>query len=545
MFSGVLVNDVRPQLPTSTLPWTSSPSWAFSRTEKPIIMVREGTASPVTATEQTPLLATRDIAPTADPTVSGSTTLQGSGSDTPLVDDEDTRKDDDEDRPLPKWQVFWLCFARMVEPMAFFAIFPYVNKMAQENGNLAEEDVGFYSGLIESLFSLTQAMVMILWGKAADRLGRKPVLVFSLVGVSVATSVFGMAKTIWQMILFRCLAGVFAGTIVTIRTMLSELSTPRTQAVAFSWFAISGNVGIFLGPLVGGALADPAHQYPGAFGHVQFFLDYPYAVSSFVISVLGFAGAITTAFFVQETLDKGEPAEEDGVARAKDEPLSIREIVNSPGVGIVLYLFTHIALLAFAYTAVVPVFWFTSVKLGGFGFAPNQISLMMAVAGASQALWLLVAFPPLQRRFGTNAVLRGCAVAYPIFFAIIPLGNILLRNGADTAFWIATPLLLALGSGVSMCFTAIQLAVNDVSPNPRVLGTLNSIALMGSSLVRSFAPALFTSLFALGARTQWLWGYAIWVLMTLIALWFTVASRWLPEKRDRREALEAAPELQE
>lgn len=479
------------------------------------------------ATEQTALLATKDIAPAADPMVSGSTTRQSSsaGTSTSLVSGDG----DDDDRPLPKWQIFWLCFARVVEPMAFFSIFPYINQMAQENGHLADADVGFYSGLIESLFSLTQAVVMIFWGKAADTLGRKPILVFSLIGVSVATSIFGMAKTIWQMILFRCIAGVFAGTIVTIRTMLTELSTPRTQAVAFSWFAFSGNLGIFLGPLLGGALADPAHQYPGVFGHVQFFHDYPYALSSFVVAGLGFVGAFTAAFFVKETLDKGEVAEEDGVVKPTAESLSILEIIKSPGVGIVLYIYSHIMLLAFAYTAIVPVFWFTPVKLGGYGFVPYEISIMLAINGAAQALWLVVVFPPLQHRFGTNGVLRACAVAYPIFFAVCPLGNVLLRLGAERAFWITTPAIQAIFCGVSMAFTATQLLLNDVSPNARVLGTLNSLALTGISLIRSFAPALFTSLFALGANTQWLWGYAIWILMIVMAAWFTFLSRWLPE----------------
>lgn len=57
-------------------------------------------------------------------------------------------------------------------------------------------------------------LVMISWGKAADHFGRKPVLLFSLSGVAVATTLFGFSKTIWQMVLFRCIAGVFAGTIV-------------------------------------------------------------------------------------------------------------------------------------------------------------------------------------------------------------------------------------------------------------------------------------------------------------------------------------------
>lgn len=502
--------------------------------------------STATATERTALLATKDIAPTADPVVASA-----AASD---IHDDTTEEDESDDGPpLPKWQIFWLCFARVVEPMAFFSIFPYINQMAQENGNLADADVGFYSGLIESLFSLTQALVMIFWGRAADRFGRKPVLVFSLIGVSIALSIFGMAKTIGQMIFFRCLAGVFAGTIVTIRTMLTELSTSRTQAVAFSWFAFSGNLGIFLGPLLGGALADPAHQYPRAFGHIQFFLDYPYALSSFVVSLLGFVGAVTAACFVRETLPKTasttpailveEEADNGNTIRKPDDDqsLSIKGILKSPGVGLVLYVYAYIMLLAFAYTAIVPVFWFTPVSLGGYGFTPSQISLLLSINGASQALWLLLVYPRLDRKIGTTAVLRSCALAYPIFFALCPLGNTLLRHGATTAFWIITPPLLALASGVAMSFTAIQLALNNVAPpDPWVLGTLNSMALTGVSVVRAFAPASFTSLFAWGANTQWLSGYAIWVLMVAMALWFTVVSWWLPDTRARKLATTAA-----
>lgn len=497
------------------------------------------------ATEQTPLLAAGDIAPTADPTVSEATTLQGSGAGT-FPESAVGEAEEDDGKPLPGWQIFWICFARLVEPMAFFSVFPYINKMAQENGNLDDSDPGFYSGLIESLFSLTQAFFMIFWGKASDRLGRKPVLVFSLVGVTIATSLFGFSKTIWEMILFRCVAGIFGGTIVTMRTMLAEHSSPRTQAVIFSWFAFSGNLGIFIGPLLGGSLADPAHQYPGVFGHVKFLLDYPYALSSLVVGLLGAISVFTSAFFIEETL-KREPGSEDGIGKPKKEGQGIMDIIKAPGVGMVLYVYGHIMMLALAYTAILPVFWFTPVRLGGFGFSPLQISLMLAVNGIAQASWLLLVFPPLQHRWGTNKVLRATGICYPFFFAICPLGNAILRSGHETAFWISAPPILAIGSGISMCFTAIQLALNDISPSPAVLGTLNALALTGTSLLRAFAPAVFTSLFALGARTQLLDGYAIWVLMLAIALGFTVVSRYMPEPKNkpapREEAQEGAPEV--
>jgi MFS family permease len=450
--------------------------------------------------------------------------------------------DENEDKPLPKAQILLLCYARAIEPLAFFSIFPYVSQMVQDNGHVTDSDIGFYSGLIESLFSLTQACVMLFWGRAADRLGRKPVLVSSLLGMTIATALFGTAQTIPQMILFRCLAGVFSGTILTIRTMVAEHSTTKTQARAFSWFAFSGNLGIFLGPLMGGALASPATQYPNVFGGIAFFEKYPYALSSMTVALVGATAALSSACFVEETLKK-KPIADSGGEEGSDAPkpsgeLSTWELLNSPGVSMVIYTFGHIMVLAFAFTAIVPVFWFTPVHLGGFGFTPLQISLMMGLNGAAQAVWLLLVFPPLQRRIGSNGVIRLCASVYPVFFLLCPVGNVLLRRGTEAsinAFWVFTPVTLVIGCGVSMSFTAIQLALNDVSPSPKVLGTLNALALTGISCLRAFCPALFTSLFALGARTQFAGGYAVWIVLVLLSSGLSFVVKYLPEPKKTRE----------
>ncbi|KAK8066838.1 permease of the major facilitator superfamily [Apiospora hydei] len=474
--------------------------------------------------EQTPLLASAAIAPAQDPDVAGA-----------ICAEDEVAAAAANDKPLPKTQIFLLCYARLVEPVAFFSIFPYINQMIQHVApGIRDADVGFYSGLIESLFSLTQMLVMLVWGRAADRVGRKPVLVASLVGVCCATSIFGMATSLWQMVLFRCLAGVFAGTIVTIRTMISEHSTPRTQARSFSFFAFAGNVGITVGPLLGGVLADPAQQYPSVFGGVRFFEAYPYALPSFAVGVVGLTAVLTSAFFVEETLVKKSKAtvQEEGQRQLAKEK-STWELLKTPGVGIVLYVFAHVMLLAFAYTAIIPVFWFTSVQLGGLAFTKFQIGAFMAMTGVSQAFWLLVVFPPLQHRMGTNGVMRLCANCYPFFLGTNALLNALRRAGFDRVFWVAAPCFLAVGPGVSMSFTAVQLALNDVSPSPAMLGTLNALALTGLSGLRAFTPALFTSLFALGANTQILGGYLVWVILFLLAAGFTVASRYLPEASEK------------
>lgn len=105
--------------------------------------------------------------------------------------------------------------------------------------------------MIESLFSIVQMLLMIFYGRAADRLGRKPVLVWSLTGVGLSMAFFGMGQSLTQMVVTRCIAGAFGGSVVTIRTMISENCNKSNQARAFSWYMFVRNVGIFVGPLIG------------------------------------------------------------------------------------------------------------------------------------------------------------------------------------------------------------------------------------------------------------------------------------------------------
>ncbi|KAH7329467.1 major facilitator superfamily domain-containing protein [Stachybotrys elegans] len=444
--------------------------------------------------------------------------------------------------PLPKFQLLLLCYARMVEPIAFFAIFPFIAQMVQRNGHLPASDVGFYSGLIESLFSATQMFVLIFWGRLSDRVGRRPVLLVSLTGMALGSALFGTAQSLWQMILFRCLAGVFSGSSLIIRTMIAELSTPETQARAFSWFAFSSNLGIFLGPLIGGALADPATQYPGLFKHLPFFQEYPYALPCFVTSIISVSGALVTGMFLEETLHSHD-ADASHSSEPSPKPMSIWELLKYPTIPTVLVLNGQIMLLAFAFTALLPVFLFTPVDIGGLGFPPLYISLYIAAQGASQASWLLLIFPPLQHRVGTKGVLRICAIAYPFFFVGYIVMNALLRQEGHVAhvwFWIVCGVIAVVGPGVAMAFTAVQLAINDASPDTHVLGTLNALALTSSCAIRAVAPGVATALYAAGVSNNILWGQLAWVVLIPLSTLFFAYLKWLPDDKAPKQPINAS-----
>ncbi|KAH7162221.1 major facilitator superfamily domain-containing protein [Dactylonectria estremocensis] len=486
------------------------------------------------ASETTPLLAaSTGGALLADPdtevsTLVGSTTPASIAASTTAAPTSSSGG-----KPLPKLQVFLLCYARLAEPLAFFSIFPYIAQMVQNNGGLAESDVGFYSGLLESLFSVMQMLVMVLWGHLGDRIGRKPVLLYSLAGTTVAPALFGLSGSLTQMFVFRCFAGVFSGGNLIIRTMIAEHSTKETQARAYSWFAFAGNIGIFLGPLIGGVFADPAEQYPGVFGGVKFFEDYPYALPGFAIGAISASAFLTTALFMEETLEKPHADETEAQTAAPQPAMSIWELVRAPGVGFVIWIYGHVMFLAMAFTAIVPVALFTPIKLGGAGLTPTQISIFMAVQGASQAAWLLLAFPTLQHRYGTNGILKACGTVYPFFFVSYIVINLLLRDGSRAAvvwLWILGPIVAVLGPGVAMSFTSVQLALNDAVPSLSVLGTLNALALTLTSGIRSIVPAAATAIYAVGVRGQIFKGHLAWVILIPLAAAFGVACRYLPAK---------------
>ncbi|KZT59576.1 MFS general substrate transporter [Calocera cornea HHB12733] len=373
---------------------------------------------------------------------------------------------------------------------------------------------------------------MLLWGRAADKYGRKPVLVISLAGVAIGSTLFGFSRNVLQMMLLRSFAGIFAGITVTVRTMLSENSNPNNQARAFSFFAFATNLGIFVGPLIGGALSKPCEQYPFIFGKFALFVDFPYLLPCIAAGAMSGAGAILSMFFLKETRPIRDGKTHDHAVPIA--PPSIREILAAPGVLPVIIIFQFAMLLGTAFTAVAPIFFTMSIALGGFGFSPAQISLYLAGCGISQALWLLVAFPPLQRRLGTGNLLRVCAWAWPVAFCFFPLLSALLRNGQTTAFWLIVPLSVIGASGVSMAFTGVQLALNDIAPSHLALGTLNGLALSLMSAVRAITPALFASIYAYGVKYQILAGYFCWAVLIATALGFVVALRWLPPQAEGR-----------
>ncbi|EIN12458.1 MFS general substrate transporter [Punctularia strigosozonata HHB-11173 SS5] len=411
----------------------------------------------------------------------------------------------DGETPLPKGQILLLSFTRIAEPLTFAILFPFVNAMVLRTGEVEVEEVGYYVGAIESLFSLVQMMFLISWGWAADKYGRKPVLLISLLGAALSTTLFGFSTKIWHMFVARCIGGLFGGNAVVVRTLFAEISDSTNQARAFSFFAFASNIGLMVGPLIGGAFAEPEDAWPGTFGRIGFLRTYPYALPCLV------SGSYCLLAFALNAVFLREPAKREHDPK-KDGPKPGLRTLLTPPVLKALLVFSAAMFLGLAYTAVLPIWLFTPVHLGGLNFPPSQIAVLIALAGFSQSLWLLLAMPPLDKALGTYRLLRICFTFWP-WFLLTPIAvSLMARAGDWVVVFILVGLMHTLGSGVAMAFTSVQLLLNNVSP-PAHLGAINGLALTINSGIRTFTPALFASIFAVGVQKNILGRYLAWVVL--------------------------------
>ncbi|OAX34875.1 MFS general substrate transporter [Rhizopogon vinicolor AM-OR11-026] len=104
--------------------------------------------------------------------------------------------------PLPKLQIGILMILQLVEPIASMSIFPYINQLIRELDITGGDDaaVGYYAGIIESLFFVAQALTVLRWSRLSDRIGRKPVLLIGLSGSFISILCFGLSTNFWSLV---------------------------------------------------------------------------------------------------------------------------------------------------------------------------------------------------------------------------------------------------------------------------------------------------------------------------------------------------------
>lgn len=185
-----------------------------------------------------------------------------------------------------KQQLFVITMTRLSEPLIQTSLQAYMfYQLKWFDPSLPDSVISSQAGVLHASFTAAQFLTAMMWGRIADsaRFGRKKVVLIGLLGTMVSCLGFGFSTTFWQALVFRSLGGATNGNVGVLRTMTSEVVREKKyQSRAFLLLPMTFNVGVIIGPILGGILADPAASYPDVFGGVEFFQQYPYAAPNLV-----------------------------------------------------------------------------------------------------------------------------------------------------------------------------------------------------------------------------------------------------------------------
>lgn len=115
--------------------------------------------------------------------------------------------------------------------------------------------VEFYAGLAVSLSALASALVAPIWGKLADRYGRKPMMVRASLVMTFTMGGLAFIPNVAWLLILRVLNGIFAGYVPNSTALIASQAPQKQSGYALGTLATGVTGGTLLGPLIGGALA--------------------------------------------------------------------------------------------------------------------------------------------------------------------------------------------------------------------------------------------------------------------------------------------------
>ena len=210
-------------------------------------------------------------------------------------------------------------------------LFPYVGFMVVDMGLVDDINrAGYYAGYIASSFMFGRIFSSYIWGRIADRIGRKKVLLVGCVSIASISVLFGFSVNFTMALLSRALLGIFNPIIGIAKTVISEICPSKHEASGMGIVTSTWNLGLVVGPAVGGLLARPATQYPNLFGKYYILEIFPYLLPNIATAIISIISGILIHIYLPETLEINNINETDKKYSqiSNDNNISEDEIVD-------------------------------------------------------------------------------------------------------------------------------------------------------------------------------------------------------------------------
>jgi len=421
---------------------------------------------------------------------------------------------------------------QVLEPMTSQVISPFAPQLIRDIGvtNGEEARVGFYVGLLQTLFFAIEAFTTFHWSRLSDLVGRRPILLIGLTGVSISMYSFGLSRTFWSIILSRCLCGALNGNVVVMKSMVADITDPTNMPLAYGYIPFAWQTGIALGPLIGGLLAHPTVRYPDIFGRLEFLRTYPYFLPCGVIGTLAIAWWFVTFLFLDEStkpstslarllgLQKSEKTAMTSASNIPEvKPLPFRDLLT-PRVVIATCAYAAIALIEISFRAVQPVFYATPIKMGGIGLDTPAIGIILAALGILNGVLQALFFVRLHDWLGgRNLYLFSVFSCFPMLALFPVISSTAKIQGLSYFVYLLVGIQLLLFVVLYSAYGVVFMYINASAPNKASIGATNGLAQTVVSVTRAVGPALVNTAYSLSIERQLLGGNMVYWLMVAMA----------------------------
>jgi len=175
----------------------------------------------------------------------------------------------------------------LIDVIGFGLIIPVFPKLIEQliHGNISEASE--WGGWLTFAYSFMQFLFAPVLGNLSDKFGRRPILLFSLLGFGVDYLLLSVAPTIWWLFLGRVIAGITGASFTTATAYIADISTDENRAQNFGMIGAAFGIGFIIGPVLGGVLG-------------QYGVRLPFVVAA----ILALLNALYGYFILPESLSK-------------------------------------------------------------------------------------------------------------------------------------------------------------------------------------------------------------------------------------------------
>jgi DHA1 family multidrug resistance protein-like MFS transporter len=282
-----------------------------------------------------------------------------------------------------RWQrnVWALALCVFIAFVGFQFFSPFLPLYIRELGVTDPSAIALWSGVLAAVTPTVSGLLSPLFGRLADRFGRKMMLIRSLAAFTIIIAAMGLVRSVWQLFVARLLMGLFAG-FTPMAIAVASVSAPRDQAsIAIARVQGAQLLSVAVGPAVGGLVASHVGLRP----------------AFFVTAGMCAIALVALVFLFQEARTEPPPGQRRGLPRST--PLA--EFLRTP------HFLTVMALLLVA----------QFVDRGLSLLIPLQVAHIPGIDAAATS-GLIIAIAAVGATVSASAVAR--------FAQVVPAGQLLL-----------------------------------------------------------------------------------------------------------------------